>query len=118
MAVYRHVSKSTQPLIYDRQYSWLPTCLNLSMLVFEYPQAYIISKVPMAKYLGAMIILEGVVISCHAACESFAGLLVVRALLGIFEAACQPCLILLSATWYRREEQTVRVTMWYALFCL
>lgn len=51
----------------------------------------------------------------HAACHNFAGLVVVRTLLGIFEACCQPTFVLLSSMWYKREEQAATVTYWYVL---
>lgn len=94
------------------KYSWLTTCIYIAILIVEYPQNYIIARVPIAKYLSFSIIAWGTVLACHAACKNFASLLVVRTLLGIFEAACQPCFILLSSIWYKREEQTERVTYW------
>ncbi len=70
---------------------------------------------PVGKYLGFSIIAWGTVLACHAACKSFAGLVVVRTLLGLFESACQPAFVVLSAMWYRREEQASRVTYWYMM---
>lgn len=69
-----------------------------------------------AKYLGVNIILWGTILALHAACKNFAGLVAVRTLLGIFEAACQPTFVLLSSMWYKREEQAATVTYWYVLF--
>lgn len=95
-----------------RQYNWLTTCIYITILVVEYPQNYIIARVPIAKYLSFSIIGWGTVLACTAACNSFAGLVVVRTLLGLFESACQPSFVVLSAMWYRREEQAARVTYW------
>ncbi|KAL2788654.1 major facilitator superfamily domain-containing protein [Aspergillus keveii] len=99
----------------SQQYSWLTTGMYLVMLVAEYPQNYIITKVPLAKYLGFCMLCEGVIIACHAACVNFTGLIIGRCLLGIFEAACQPCLVLISVMWYRKEEQVVRIPIWYMM---
>ncbi|KAK6952544.1 hypothetical protein Daesc_007085 [Daldinia eschscholtzii] len=76
---------------------------------------YIIARVPVAKYLSFSIIAWGTVLACHAACKNFVGLVVVRTLLGLFESACQPAFVILSAMWYRREEQASRVTYWYMM---
>lgn len=57
----------------------------------------------------------GAVLACHAACTSFAGLVTVRTLLGLFESACQPAFVVLSSIWYKREEQASRVTYWYMM---
>ncbi|KAK8061683.1 hypothetical protein PG994_008049 [Apiospora phragmitis] len=94
------------------EYSWLTTCI--------YPRRarrrnYIIARVPVAKYLSFSIVAWSVVLACHAACRSFAGLVVCRTLLGVFESACQPAFVVLSAMWYRREEQSARVTYWYMM---
>ncbi|KAK7962878.1 major facilitator superfamily domain-containing protein [Apiospora aurea] len=97
------------------EYSWLTTCIYLAILVVEYPQNYIIARVPVAKYLSFSIVAWSIVLACHAACRSFAGLVVCRTLLGIFESACQPAFVVLSAMWYRREEQSARVTYWYMM---
>ncbi|KAJ2906434.1 allantoate permease [Zalerion maritima] len=98
-----------------QQYSWLTSCIYIAILIVEYPQNYIISRVPIGKYLSFMIIGWGTVLACHAACKNFTGLVVVRTLLGIFESACQPAFLVLGAMWYRREEQASRVTYWYMM---
>ncbi|KAM5349080.1 hypothetical protein ACJ41O_008903 [Fusarium nematophilum] len=99
----------------DGSYSWLTTCIYLAILVVEYPQNWLIARVPIAKYLSFCIIAWGGCLACHAACKDFKGLVVVRTMLGIFESACQPCFVILSAMWYRRDEQASRVTYWYMM---
>ncbi|KAI8627793.1 major facilitator superfamily domain-containing protein [Xylariaceae sp. FL1651] len=96
-------------------YSWLTTCIYIAILVVEYPQNYIIARVPLGKYLGFSIFAWGAVLASHAACSNFRGLVTARTLLGIFESACQPAFVVLSAMWYRREEQAARVTYWYMM---
>lgn len=90
----------------------MTTCIYIAILIVEYPQNYIIVRVPIAKYLSFSVIAWGTVLACHAACKNFTGLVIVRSLLGIFESACQPAFVLLSSMWYRREEQAARVTYW------
>ncbi|KAK3939725.1 MFS general substrate transporter [Diplogelasinospora grovesii] len=98
-----------------QDYQWLTTCIYITILIVEYPQNYIISRVPVAKYLSFMIVTWGAVLACTAACHNFTGLVIVRTLLGLFESACQPAFVVLSAMWYRREEQASRVTYWYMM---
>lgn len=45
--------------------------------------------------------------------HNFTGLVILRAFMGAFEAACQPTFVLLSSTWYQREEQATIVSLWY-----
>lgn len=83
------------------------------MLIVEYPTNWIIQRVPIAKYLSVNIILWAAVLALHAACKNFTTILVVRTLLGIFEAVCQPSFLVMSSMWYKREEQAEIVTYWY-----
>ncbi|EON67691.1 hypothetical protein W97_06834 [Coniosporium apollinis CBS 100218] len=101
--------------LYGQRYSWLTTCIYIAVLIVEYPTNWIIQRVPIAKYLGINIILWGSVLALHAAAKNFAGLLVLRTLLGIFEAVCQPSFLVMSSMWYKREEQAQTVTYWYMM---
>ena len=98
-----------------QQYSWLTTCIYIAVLVVEYPTNWIIQRVPIAKYLGLNIMLWGAVLTCHAACKNFTQLVIVRTMLGIFECVCQPAFLVLSAMWYKREEQAQTVAYWYMM---
>lgn len=97
------------------QYSWLTTIIYLMILLVEYPENYIIQRVPIGKWLGANIMLWGTTLSLLAAMKNFAGLITLRALLGIFEACSQPTFVLLSSMWYKREEQSGIVIFWYMM---
>jgi MFS family permease len=59
--------------------------------------------------------LWGATLMCHAAVKNFTHLVVVRTLLGIFEACCQPSFVVLSSMWYLRSEQAATVSYWYVL---
>jgi MFS family permease len=71
--------------------------------------------VRIAKYLSFSIMAWGIVLACTAACHNFTGLVAVRTLLGLFESVCQPAFVVLSSTWYKRDEQAARVTYWYMM---
>lgn len=47
------------------------------------------------------------------ACSSFAGLATVRFFLGLFEAVVNPGFILVTAMWYRQQEQPLRLEIYY-----
>jgi MFS family permease len=97
------------------QYAWLTTCIYIAVLVVEYPTNWIIQRVPIAKYLSINIMLWGTTLALHAACKNYASLVVVRVMLGIFEAVCQPSFLVLSSLWYKRSEQAATVTYWYMM---
>ncbi|KAH8802973.1 major facilitator superfamily domain-containing protein [Xylogone sp. PMI_703] len=55
----------------------------------------------------------GLILACHAACTTYAGLAICRTLLGAFESCVDPILILIIAMWYRKEEQGRRISWFY-----
>ncbi len=73
-----------------------------------------LQKVPVAKWLGANVILWGIATACTAAARNYTSLLTARIFLGIFEAAIAPCLMLISSQWYTKSEQAPRFSIWYA----
>ena len=85
------------------------------MLVVEYPTNWALQRVPIAKYLSVSIILWGTILALHSTATNFTTILVLRTLLGIFEAVCQPAFLILSSMWYKREEQAETVTYWYMM---
>lgn len=67
----------------------------MGILVGEYPQNYLLQKLPLAKVLAVNVFCWGAVVACSAASSSFAPLMVVRFLLGFFESCIQPAMMLL-----------------------
>ena len=60
---------------------------STGFLVAEFPTQYLAQHISrLGVYLGVNIVIWGFVLGCHAACTSFAGLSIVRTLLGIFES--------------------------------
>ncbi|KAI8717045.1 hypothetical protein NCS52_00778800 [Fusarium sp. LHS14.1] len=78
------------------KYSYLAMIFYISYVVFEFPHSWGIQKFPVAKYLSTMVILWGVVVTVTCACKNYAGLVATRVLLGIFEAAVAPALIIIT----------------------
>lgn len=78
-----------------QKYPWLGTILYMGVLVGEWPTNILLQKLPTAKYLAANVFCWGVVVACSAASTSFAPLMVVRFLLGVFESCVQPAFIIM-----------------------
>ena len=73
-------------------------------------------RLPLAKVLGWVSIIWGIVVALHAACESFASLAVLRFILGFFEVYTAPAVIYIIGSWYTREEQVPRLALWYMCY--
>jgi hypothetical protein len=95
------------------QFGTLSLLFYVAFLAFEFPHAYLMQRLPTAKYLGSMVCCWGVVVACTSACNNYGSLVATRFLLGAFESAISPSLILITSMWYRRHEQPKRVGFWY-----
>jgi MFS family permease len=112
-------SRATVFLDFRNLLLWI-FCLDLASLVFACATAhrqifiyYGVSSVELHLHIDLLTILVrsflwGGVLMCHAACENFAGLIVVRFLLGVGEAAMAPGCALITGMFYTRQEQPLR----------
>lgn len=71
-------------------------------------------RMPIGKYLSISVCLWGAVLMCHAATNSFTGLMVARFFLGMTEASVAPGFSLLMGMFYKRKEQPFRHGLWFA----
>jgi hypothetical protein len=72
--------------LHGSMYSWLGSVVYVAQLVFQPLVSYLLVKVPLGKFMAASVLLWGIALSCMTAANTFAGLLVCRLFLGIFEA--------------------------------
>lgn len=107
MGLYEDASINTD------QFATLAWIFYASYLAFEFPHGYGMQRLPTAKYLGVMVSLWGAVIAATAACKTYGALVTTRVLLGVFESAVAPSLILVTSMWYKKKEQPSRMGLWY-----
>jgi hypothetical protein len=72
--------------LHGQQYSWLGAVVYLVQLVAQPFVAYILVKVPLGKFLACTTLCWGIALTCMTPANTFAGLLVCRMFLGLFEA--------------------------------
>ncbi|WVQ80475.1 hypothetical protein IAT38_002580 [Cryptococcus sp. DSM 104549] len=96
------------------QYSLLGSISAILQLAWQPFSSYLLIKVPARYLMPAMVFGWGAAQACMAAAHTWPGLMAARAFLGLFEAGCLPLFSLLTAQWYRRSEQPVRVAAWYS----
>ncbi|KAF7319591.1 MFS domain-containing protein [Mycena chlorophos] len=89
------------------------SAMYIANLIAELPTGYIVQQVRPGKWLGANIILWGVVTACTAAVHNYRGLVATRVVIGVLEAATAPCLMLITGMWYTRSEAIARFAIWY-----
>ncbi|KAG9204313.1 hypothetical protein G6514_001387 [Epicoccum nigrum] len=97
------------------QYSWCSSIFYVGQLVAEFPFIYLMSKLPLTKFVGITIVLWGIVCMCLAAPKSFAGFAAVRFLLGFTEGAVSPAFVTITSIWYQKSEHATRTGLWVTM---
>ncbi len=96
------------------QFQWLATVLYIGMAAAQLPQGALIQRYPVSKVLGANVFFWGVLVCCMAAARDFAGIAVLRTLLGVLEAVVAPALIMVTTQWYTKQQAVPRMGLWYS----
>lgn len=95
------------------QFSNLALIFYVTYLAFEFPHGWGMQHFPTAKYLGTMVFCWGAIVAVTAACKNYGALVATRVLLGCFESAVAPSLILITSMWFKRSQQPLRTGIWY-----
>ncbi|KAH7375528.1 MFS transporter [Plectosphaerella cucumerina] len=92
---------------------------NLAVLVFyipyillEIPSNMLLNRIRPRYYISALITGWGLTVTFAGFCHNFAGLIVARIFIGIFEAGMFPGCLFLISSWYRRHELLSRMA-WF-----
>ncbi|KGO67248.1 Major facilitator superfamily domain, general substrate transporter [Penicillium expansum] len=81
-----------------------------------FPANAMLQRVPVGKALGCATIGWGIIAMLMGATKNFAGLLVLRLIMGCFEAPIFPCITTLVGMWYTKKEQPTRTAICFAVF--
>lgn len=97
------------------QYNWLSSILYLGYLIAEYPQNWALQRFPVGRWLALNLVVWGAILLLHIPCKSFAGLFVVRFLLGMAEACIVPAFLLTLSMFFTYDEQAVLMPCMWAI---
>ncbi|QMW36816.1 hypothetical protein G4B11_000052 [Aspergillus flavus] len=97
-----------------QEYSWASSIFYIGYLAASYPISLGFVKFPLGKYLSLLIFLWGAILTLHAVANNYAGLMVLRTFLGVFESAISPGFSLITGMWYTPPEHVSRHTFWFA----
>lgn len=92
-----------------QRYSWVAAIFNFGYMFWAYPSNYIIQKVPIAKYTGGMLVVWAIILIGHIGARNYGGILVLRFILGMFEAGISPSCMMICGMFYSREDQPFRM---------
>ncbi|KAK4610217.1 hypothetical protein CLAFUW4_13672 [Fulvia fulva] len=74
---------------------------------------FVLNRVPIGKWLGGVLTIWGILVTCTAAVQSYHGLVALRVLMGICDATIPPACMIISSQYYRKDEQVIRYAGWY-----
>ncbi|PSR73607.1 hypothetical protein PHLCEN_2v10526 [Hermanssonia centrifuga] len=101
--------------ITGQHYNLAALAFYLGFMIWVFPTMYISQKLRLGKYLGANIVLWGIVMMLHAVPNSFGPFFVLRILLGMLESCVAPVLILIISMFYKKNEQARRISWFYLM---
>ncbi|KAF8848455.1 MFS general substrate transporter [Acephala macrosclerotiorum] len=99
----------------SNQYNWLSSIFYLGYLLAEWPQNWALQRFPVGKWLALNLTIWSGFLYLHAACHDFAGLFVIRFLLGIAEACVVPSFLLILSMFFTYDEQAVLMPCMWAI---
>ncbi|KAL6241270.1 hypothetical protein RBB50_011743 [Rhinocladiella similis] len=102
--------------LHGDQYSWIGSVFYFGYLVWCFPSASILQKLPIAKTVSIAMMLWGVLLIGSGFVNSFSQLMACRFLLGLLEAPVVPSNMLILSMWYTRPEQALRYGLMYTGF--
>ncbi|KAJ5113980.1 hypothetical protein N7456_002514 [Penicillium angulare] len=95
-----------------QQYSWLTSIFYIAYLVAEAPGNYVLQKTRLGATVAVCMFSWGIMVLCIAFAKNFAGLAALRFLEGVAECTTYPALLIITGTWYTKEEHAMRSLIW------
>ncbi|OAQ77997.1 MFS transporter, ACS family, allantoate permease [Purpureocillium lilacinum] len=95
-------------------YSWLASIFYFGYLLMQPIAAHILQKLQPAKCLAASVFFWGVILFMHTVCDNWGKLMAVRFFLGMTEGVVTPAFMLISSAWYARQDQPLRMGIWFS----
>ncbi|KAL4898200.1 MFS general substrate transporter [Aspergillus ambiguus] len=96
------------------EYSWLASIFYFGYLVMQPLGGFLLQRFAPAKCLAVSVFLWGFILFMHIVCENWAGLMAVRFFLGMAEGVVTPAFMLISTGWYARQDQPLRMGIWFS----
>ncbi|TPX07685.1 uncharacterized protein E0L32_010581 [Thyridium curvatum] len=97
------------------EYSWASSTFYFGYLASQPFANYILQRYKTAKILSWSVICWGVLMLGHLGLKNFAGLMVIRFLLGVAESVVTPGFVMYTSMFYTRREQVMRTMLWAAM---
>lgn len=104
--------------VHDNLFSWVGSAFYFGYLFMNLGPVQLIFQKNryMAKTLGLFIVLWGVLSTCQAATNiNYGGFMALRVLIGCAESVVTPCFTVLTAQYWKSDEQFTRISIWFGM---
>jgi MFS family permease len=96
------------------QYAWSLSIFFIGYVLFEIPSNLLLKRFSAGVWICRIMISWGLITIALAFVKNFAGLMAGRFFLGVAEAGLFPGIIYYLSFWYTREEQGLRIALFYS----
>ncbi|PLN78361.1 MFS general substrate transporter [Aspergillus taichungensis] len=95
------------------RYSFSAAIFYLGFIVGAYPAMTLAQRFPIERVASALVVVWGICLILTPACFNFKGLFAQRFFLGLLESGISPMFMLIVGGWYKKDEQALRMGVWY-----
>ncbi|KAL0940141.1 allantoate permease [Colletotrichum truncatum] len=106
--------RSDLELTVGDRYSWAASIFYLGFIVGAYPAMILAQRFPVEKVASAIVTLWGLCLILTTICKDYRGLYAQRFCLGLLESGISPMFMLIVGSWYKKNEQAMRMGIWYS----
>ncbi|RDA89253.1 hypothetical protein CP532_0549 [Ophiocordyceps camponoti-leonardi (nom. inval.)] len=96
-----------------QDFSWASGVYYVGYFLSAYPVGIVMVRWKVGKTVAIMVICWGTMLMLMAVASNAAGLIVIRSILGIFEAPIVQGFSLITVMWFKRNEQPLRLAIWH-----
>lgn len=100
--------------ITDTQYLICLTIFFISYALFEVPSNVVLKRLKPSVWLSMLMVLWGIMMTVQGLVHNYSGLLVMRWMLGAFEAGLFPGVTYYLSCWYKRSEFGIRAAIFFS----
>ncbi|KAJ3497870.1 hypothetical protein NLG97_g1567 [Lecanicillium saksenae] len=86
----------------------------VSYILFQVPSNMLIKKARPSLYISGLVLSWGLINMCMGFVQSYGTLVLLRFLLGVFEAGVLPAMLYVSSMYYKRHEYQLRVSCMFS----
>ncbi|KAJ5116537.1 hypothetical protein N7456_000885 [Penicillium angulare] len=101
-------------LAIGNRYSFGAAILYLGFIIGTYPAMTLAQRFPIERVASVIVTLWGICLILTPVCVNYRALYAQRFFLGMLESGISPMFMLIVGGWYKKNEQAMRMGIWYS----